>query len=276
MFVPIGAGTCLSVQDEGSGSAVVLLNGWPVTALHWRHVVPALVRAGHRAITIEARGLGDASSGPGDLAKTTLAREVVATLDALGVRRFAIVGHDMGGTIATLVAAEQPHRVSAVVVEESVAPGIQDLPEPAGDFPDWHLPLFQAPEGVAERLLAGRHDAVVDAFLEGSAGPTRLDFDAHVAYLTAYAGDDRLRSTLGLYRTHHEDEMAVRRANRRRLRVPGLAIAGRYGMGPIVAEALSRAVSGVRSVTAADAGHYPAEQTPDIVNGALIPFLRSA
>jgi pimeloyl-ACP methyl ester carboxylesterase len=276
MLVPIGAGTTLSVTDTGSGPAVVLLHGWPVTALHWRHVVPALRYAGYRTIEVEARGLGDASTGRGDHAKATLAREVLTALDAIGVRRFAVVGHDWGATIALLMATQQPGRVAALVVEEEVPPGIEVEAEEAESYPSWHGPPFRAPEGVAERLLAGRLDATVDAYLGGSAGPGGLDFDAHVAYMGAYASDDRLAATLALYRTEAVDAEAVRRATRRRLSVPGLAISGRYGRGAQVAEALSHSVSRVHSVVARDAGHYPAEEAPETVNQALIPFLRAA
>jgi pimeloyl-ACP methyl ester carboxylesterase len=276
MLVPIGAGTCLDVEDTGRGPAVVLVHGWPVTALHWRHVVPALTRSGYRAIAVEARGLGDTSTGSGDLAKATLAGEVLAVLDALGVGRFAVVGHDWGGTIAVLMAAQQPGRVAAIVVEEDVPPGIEVEATESETYPTWHRSLFQAPEGVAERLLAGRHDATVDAYLDGSAGPAGLDFDAHVAYMGAYSGDDRLKATLALYRAEATDARVVLRAIRRRLQVPGLAVAGRYGRGTQVAEGLAHSVARVHTVIAKDAGHYPAEQSPDTVNSALIPFLRAA
>jgi pimeloyl-ACP methyl ester carboxylesterase len=276
MLVPIGAGTSISVTDTGTGPAVVLVHGWPVTALHWRHVVPVLLRAGYRTLEIEARGLGDASTGRGDHAKATLAREALAALDALGVRRFAVIGHDVGATVALLMAAEQPGRVAAIAVEEEVPPGIEVDAEEAESYPSWHLPLFTAPEGVAERLLAGRLDATVDAYLGGSSGPAGLDFDAHVGYMSAYSTDARLASTLALHRAAQDDAQAVRRAVRRRLPMPGLAIAGGFGRGGQVVEALSRSVFRVHSVVARDAGHYPAEESPDAVNGALIPFLRAA
>lgn len=276
MLVPIGAGTSIDVTDTGRGPAVVLVHGWPVTALHWRHVVPVLLHAGYRAIEVEARGLGRASIGRGDHAKATLAREVLAALDAIGVRRFAVLGHDVGATVALLMAAEQPGRVAAIAVEEEVPPGIEVETTESHSYPSWHRPLFTAPEGVAERLLAGRLDATVDAYLGGSSGPAGLDFDAHVAYMGAYAGDARLASTLALYRSESQDAAAVRRAVRHRLPMPGLAIAGRFGRGGQVAEALSHSVARVHSVVARDAGHYPAEEAPDTVNGALIPFLRAA
>lgn len=276
MLVPVGAGTSLEVEDVGHGPVVVLLHGWPVTTLHWRSVVPALVQAGYRTLAIEARGLGSTSTGRGDHEKATLAREVTSVLDAMQIGRYAVVGHDWGGTIAVLMAAERPQRIAAIVIEESVTPGLEELLPDSDDYPDWHLPLFQAPDGVAERLLAGRHDAVVDAFLDGSAGPSRLDFDAHVAYLSAYAGDEHLKSTLALYRARDRDAAAVRRATQRLLRVPGLAIGGRFAMGGAVAEAMSRSVARVHTMVVDDAGHYPAEQSPDRVNAALIPFLRAA
>ncbi len=276
MLVPIGAGTSIDLTDSGRGPVVVLLHGWPVTALHWRHVVPELLRAGYRTIEVEARGLGDRSTGRGDHAKATLAREVLSALDALGVRRFAVVGHDVGATIALLMAAEQPGRVAAVAVEEDLAPGIEVEAPEASTYPSWHRHLFTAPEGVAERLLAGRLDATVDAFLGGSSGPAGLEFDAHVGYMSAYASDVGLAATLALHRAEGVDAQAVRRAVRRRLPMPGLAIAGAHGRGAQVAEGLSHAVARLHSVVVRDAGHYPAEEAPAAVNGALIPFLRAA
>ncbi|MFD1723040.1 alpha/beta fold hydrolase [Amnibacterium endophyticum] len=276
MLVPIGAGTSIDLTDTGRGPAVVLLHGWPVTAVHWRHVVPVLLRAGYRTVEVQARGLGSGSTGRGDHAKATLAREVLAALDAIGVRRFAVVGHDVGATIALLMAAEQPGRVAALAVEEGVPPGIRVEAAEAETYPSWHRPLFTAPQGVAERLLAGRLDATVDAYLGGSAGPAGLDFGAHVEYMSAYGSDEGLAATLALYRAEDVDALAVRRATRHRLPMPGLAIAGTHGRAGQVAEALSHAVGRLHQVTASSAGHYPAEEAPDAVNGALIPFLRAA
>lgn len=276
MLVPIGAGTSIDVVDRGRGPAVVLLHGWPVTAVHWRHVVPVLLQAGYRTIEVEARGLGSSSLGRGDHAKATLAREVLAALDAIGVRRYAVLGHDVGATIALLMAADQPGRVAAIAVEEEVPPGIRVESAEAETYPSWHRPLFTAPEGVAERLLAGRLDATVDAYLGGSAGPAGLEFGAHLGYISAYGSDEGLAATLALYRAEDVDALAVRRATRHRLPVPGLAIAGAHGRGGQVAEALSHAVGRLHQVTVRSAGHYPAEEAPDQVNGALIPFLRAA
>jgi pimeloyl-ACP methyl ester carboxylesterase len=274
MLVPIGSGTSLDVADAGNGSAVVLLHGWPVTAVHWRGLIPVLNRAGYRTLAVEARGLGGSSSGPGDATKARLAAEVIAVLDALGVRRIALIGHGMGGTIAALLAAAQPARVAAVVLEETTLPGIGVVPV-REQPPDWLPALMRAPGGVAEGLLPGRFDLAVDSYLTASAGPGGLDFDAHLAYVTTYGVDERIASSLALFRTETEDTVAVQRAIRRRLRLPGLAIGGRYGAGQAAAESLARLVSSVRGVVVPAAGAYPAEQAPDAVAGAVVRFLRA-
>jgi pimeloyl-ACP methyl ester carboxylesterase len=275
MLVPIGSGTSLDVADAGNGSAVVLLHGWPVTAVHWRSLLPALNRAGYRTLAIEARGFGDASTGAGDATKARLATEVIEVLDALGVRRIALIGHGMGGTVAALIAAAQPARIAAIVLEETVLPGT-GIPLPVREQQaDWLPSLMRAPGGVAEGLLHGRFDLAVDAYLTASAGPGGLDFDAHLAYVTTYGTDERIGPSLALFRAESEDAVAVQRAIRRRLRLPGLAIGGRYGGGQAVPESLARLVSGARGMIVPGAGAYPAEQAPEAVAGAVVRFLRA-
>lgn len=275
MLVPIGAGVGLDVADAGSGSAVVLLHGWPVTAVHWRGLIPVLNRTGYRTLAIEARGFGATSFGPGDGTKARLAAEVAAVLDALGLRRVALVGHGMGGTVAALLAAAQPARVVALVLEETVLPGTGGTLPPHEQLGDWLPPLLKAPGGVAEGLLPGRFDLAVDAYLTATAGPGGLDFDAHLAYVQEYGTDDRIAPSIALFRAESEDAAAVRRASRRRLLLPGLAVAGRYGAGAAVPESMAHLVSGVRTVLVPRAGAYPAEQGADVVAQAVVQFLRA-
>jgi pimeloyl-ACP methyl ester carboxylesterase len=196
-------------------------------------------------------------------------------LDALGVRRFALVGHGTGGVIAGILAAAQPGRVVALVVEDAVLPGTEVPPPRRASTAQWLEPLALAPGDLAESLLRGRLDLVVDAYLTTTAGPAGLEFDAHLAYVEAHGSDDRLADALGLLRTRAEDAAAVQRASRRRLRLPTLAVAGRYGAGQAVQESLARLVAAPHAVLLPDAGSYPAEQYPDAVIAAVVQFLRA-
>lgn len=273
-LVDAGGSVELSIGDEGRGEPVVLLHGWPVTAYHWRHTVPALVDAGLRALTLEARGLGGASHGSGPFDKETLAGEAVRALDALGVRRFALVGHDWGGTLAYLVAAGLGDRVRALVIEEEILPGVAvTIPEPGrSHYPSWHGPFNRAP-GLAEALVPGREDAYHGAFLRQSAGPEPLAADAMDAYLAAYRDPSRLAASVGYYRSAAADAEAVGRRARTKLAVPVLTIGGEHGMGRAVEACFAQVCRQVEHLEIPGAGHYPAEQRPPLVNPALVAFL---
>lgn len=273
--VEVGDGVRLAVTDAGTGPAVVLLQGWPVTSFHWRHTVPALTAAGFRALAVDLRGLGGSSPGPGGFEKEALAADVIALADRWGLGEFAVVGHDWGGTVGHLLAADHPHRVSALAVEEEVPPGADvPIPEPGrGHYPDWHGPFNRAP-GLAEALVPGREDAYYGAFLRQSAGPGGLPDGAERVYLDAYRGPGRLAASVGYYRTAEADTAAVRERSDRPLQVPVLAIGGEYGMGEAVRTAFARAAARVHGLLVPGAGHYPAEQAPAVVNPALVSFLR--
>lgn len=274
MIVDIGSGVRLAVDDDGSGPVVVLLHGWPVTAYHWRHTTTALIEAGLRVLTVELRGLGSTSCGPGSFDKETLAGEVTRLLSTLDVDRFAVVGHDWGGTIGYLLAADHTHRVRALIVEEEMLPGIDAaIPEPGRQhYPTWHGPFNRAP-GLAEALVPGREDDYYGAFLRHSAGPAPLARDAADAYLAAYRSPSSLTASLGYYRTAQADVEAVRRRARTPLTIPVLTVGGEFGMGQGVVDCLSQAARHVDHVQVDGVGHYPAEQRPSEVNAALVSFL---
>lgn len=267
----------MAVRDEGAGPVVVLLHGWPVTGYHWRHTVPALVRAGLRVLTVELRGLGGSSRGPGPFDKETLSAEVADALDRLKVERFAVVGHDWGGTVGYLLAADHPDRVDALVVEEEMLPGVDaSIPEPGrGRYPTSHGPFNRAP-GLAEALVPGREDEYYGAFLRHSGGPAGLSADAERTYLAAYRQPDSLAATVGYYRTVEADREAVRRRKTTPLALPVLTVGGEFGMGRGVEECFARVAERVEHVQLDGAGHYPAEQRPAEVNTRVVAFLTAA
>ena len=97
MAIEVG-GVSLHVVDEGSGSPVLLLHGFPDSSALWRHQIPALVDAGHRVIAPDLRGFGasDRPDGVAAYAVPTLLADVLGILDAVGVERADVVGHDWG------------------------------------------------------------------------------------------------------------------------------------------------------------------------------------
>jgi pimeloyl-ACP methyl ester carboxylesterase len=103
--------------DEGSGPPVVLLHGCPFSGFVWRNVVPALAATGHRVLAPDLLGLGDTETPPGtDWSLPAQTATVLAWLDLLGLARVSLVGHDHGGAVAQLLAADHPERIERLVL----------------------------------------------------------------------------------------------------------------------------------------------------------------
>ncbi|HEV7994044.1 MAG TPA: alpha/beta hydrolase [Gemmatimonadaceae bacterium] len=106
---------------RGVGEPVVFLHGFPASGHLWTDVIP-LMPAGHRLVVVDLLGYGR-SDPPNGRPLTLRAHgdRVVALLDALGIDRACIVGHDLGGGIAQSIAIHAPSRVSRLALVDSVA-----------------------------------------------------------------------------------------------------------------------------------------------------------
>ena len=110
----------MAYTDVGEGPAVLLLHTVPLWSFQWRQYVPMLAPR-HRVIAPDLIGAGD-SAMPEDRALDIRAqagylRELLAHL---GIERFAVVGHGMGGGIAQLLALDGDG-VEAMVLIDSAA-----------------------------------------------------------------------------------------------------------------------------------------------------------
>ena len=150
-----GDGVELAVLDEGEGPAVVLLHGFPDSSHLWRNQVPALVAAGYRAIAPDLRGFGESGRPEGvDAYRITRSvADVVAILDALGLERAHVVGHDWGAGLAWVLAALVPERVDRLVALSVGHPNTGREPSLLQREKSWYMLLFEF-EGAAEELLS--------------------------------------------------------------------------------------------------------------------------
>jgi pimeloyl-ACP methyl ester carboxylesterase len=114
------SGGALAYHDEGSGPAVVLLHGYPLTSYIWRGLIPALASR-HRVIAPDLLGLG-ASEKPASAALDIRAQAgyVGELLSQLGIDRVALIGHSTGGGIAQLL-VDAREDVEALVLIDTIA-----------------------------------------------------------------------------------------------------------------------------------------------------------
>lgn len=119
----------------------------------WRRQIPALVEAGYRAVALDLRGLGDSDAPEGVEAYGLPAAlgDVIGLLDALGIERAKVVGHDWGAAAAWGLAALRPDRVERLVAlsvgHPATFPGTMEQRARS-----WYMLLFAWPE--VEEILA--------------------------------------------------------------------------------------------------------------------------
>ena len=106
------------VIESGSGVPVICLHGNGLNRDLWRHLAPSLARK-YRAVVYELRGMGQSESVQQPGTTVTVqnhADDLNGLMDALGIEQAAIVAHAFGGFPAMQLAANQPHRISALVM----------------------------------------------------------------------------------------------------------------------------------------------------------------
>src|SRR5712691_10585441 len=138
-------GLGFEVMDAGAGFPVVLLHGFPDTSSVWRHQVAALTSAGFRTIAPDMRGRGrsDRPTEVSDYALTKIVGDVTGIMDALGIERAHVVGHDWGAAVAWLVGALAPNRVDHLVAISVGFPGAAGPPTLESLQKGWSRILFQ-------------------------------------------------------------------------------------------------------------------------------------
>src|SRR4029434_8562982 len=94
----------------GNGPPLLLVHGWPQTWYQWRLVMPALARD-FEVIAVDQRGIGLSDKPGSGYDAGAQANDMVALMEALGHRQFAMVGFDTGMPIGYALAADHPDRL---------------------------------------------------------------------------------------------------------------------------------------------------------------------
>jgi len=111
-----GPAGSLSVDDGGAGGIpVVFIHSFAGSKSHWK-VQLAHLRKTRRALALDLRGHGESAPALDDYTVESLAQDIAAVVDGLGLQRFVLVGHSMGGAAAIAYAGAHPQRVAGLVL----------------------------------------------------------------------------------------------------------------------------------------------------------------
>ncbi len=193
-------GATLSVMTWGdpAGPPVVLLHCLAGDADDWVVVAEALAADGRWVVAPDMRGHG-ASGRTSGYSFDLMRDDVVALADALGLERFDLVGHSMGGSVAILVEETAPHRLGRLVLEDTApATGKREFPVPPAEAPE-EVPFDWA---MLQALIAELNDpdprawddlpAITVPVLVVGGGPSSANDQDELVELAARVPDGRV------------------------------------------------------------------------------------
>jgi 3-oxoadipate enol-lactonase len=254
-------GVALRFELSGRGErAVVLVHEMGGSLESWDEVVPHLAPS-RRVLRYDTRGAGMSQKARGQLTFSTMAADIAALLDALGIAgKVALAGVAVGGAIALQFASQYPERASAVIVG-SPATGIAAARRPA------------ALERVAKIEADGMSFAVEDAMLGGYPPELRGDGKRFEQFRARWLGNDPSSyATIWRMLANADMEEALGKVS-----CPALVIGGSLDRvrAPAIAQELAQTIPGARYIEV-NTGHYMAVQTPDLIANCIAEFLKSA
>ncbi len=256
-FVQAGSVKLQYYQHGGGSEAVVLVHGNISSGRMWHLTMERMDPARFRVIALNNRGAGDSQRSPSEDAYTveSFAGDLHNAADALGLERFTLAGHSLGGATVAQYALDHPSRLKGLVLLNSLP--LDGLPLPEG----WD-------EAIREQFRTG-------ALPGGDMG----FYASHVTeeFKRAALGDiarNPIERALGSRRSMAEIRL---RARLREITVPTLVVGSdldtTVGVHNILADYLSLPEEWRHLHIFHGIGHSPNVETPQRLAGLLTRFV---
>lgn len=154
--------TLHTTDTGGSGRAVVLIHGWPLSGEAWQHQIGPLKEAGYRVITYDRRGFGTSDKPAEGFDYDTFADDLQRVLESLQLEDVTLLGFSMGGgEVARYASRHGLDRVRSVVFAAAVPPYLMN----GADNPEG--PLDEASYKGLRGSLEEDREAFFDEFATG-------------------------------------------------------------------------------------------------------------
>lgn len=270
-----GARLAVETVDLESAETILLVHGFPHTRAIWRDVAVHLLGRGFGVAAVDLRGLGDGDRPARGYDIQTSAADLVAVLDALGVRAVHAVGIDLGVLSTFALAATQPQRVASLTLIEAT---VGELPGAEAFFrrgAPWWFGFHQAPGGLAEQVVEGSEDAYIRYFLQ-SGSRRGVPEDVATAIVDSYRGRDSLRCAFEHYRAMPAAARWIDRwVTQNRLRMPVLTIGGDT-VGDATGRQLATFADDLRCELIAQSGHIVCIDEPELTADLIAEHIHHA
>jgi pimeloyl-ACP methyl ester carboxylesterase len=287
--VPLSSGVTLNVAVAGDPAkpAIVLLHGFPESHRTWREVAPRL-QDNFYLIMPDQRGFAG-SDRPQEVEAyqiDTLIDDIFALADAIGLKTFALIGHDWGGAIAWTAALKRPERLSRLAIVNAPHPVIfqksliEDSDQRAASQ---YINAFRMAD-FEKAIEAMGYEAFFEKTFRNHVDPSLIPESEKRQYIADWSQLGAMTAMLNWYRA---GRMVVPPPGVTiplpdwllqpfpKIAVPTLVVWGMRDAAllPVQLDGLDELVDDLRIVRLPEAGHFAPWEAPDEVAAALEPFL---
>lgn len=269
-------------EAPGAGDALVLVHGWPESSYCWTHLLRHLP-ARWRVIAPDLRGLGDSERTPQASAyeKHLLAQDVLSVLDALGVDRFHLAGHDWGGVVAQEMALAAAARIRslclmniAVINNRKGLLAAADAHRAMGNVRLFYQQFQRMPGGLFERLVEGREAQWLGFCLHRQPQGLQVPDDAFHEYVRMFSLPGTPGCGANYYRSLPADAQRWQQHAGTKYPMPALYVYGNRD--PVIIPEYLQGIEDAfeqLELKQLDAGHFVQEEAPAEVAALLGEFL---
>ena len=285
----LSTGITMNVALAGPEDAppVILLHGFPESHRTWRELAP-LLSGKLRLVMPDQRGFGDSDRPQevGAYATETLLADLFALADALGIDRFALVGHDWGGAIAWAAAIKGDPRVERLAIVNSPHPLIfqksliEDDDQRAASQ---YIRAFREP-GFEKFVEGVGYEAFFDKSFSKHVDVASIPAEERQHYIAQWSRPGALTSMLNWYRaskmvvpqpgiTVDVPDLVLRAFPK--IHIPVRIVWGLEdkALFPIQLEGIGEIGDDVEVFPLKGVGHFAPWEAAELVADALLPFL---
>ena len=256
--------------EAGQGSPVILLHGYAQNSHMWRPLMAHLGKS-HRVIAPDLRGFGDTTKAECCYGKKSMAADVHALAQQLGIDQSGVAGHDIGLMVAYAYAAQYPQAVDRIALMDAFIPGVGDTTNLFLLKDLWHFHFYGK---TPLALVSGRERIYFEHFWNDfAADGTKSVSEADRRFYTKkYALPGAMKAGMDVFRNFDQDAKDNAEFSKTKLTMPMLVLGGEKSGGEFLISQGRLVADDVQGTLVEGSGHWLIDEAPDQVIPKLVEF----
>ena len=258
--------------ESGQGAPVILMHGYAQNSHMWQPLMRELAKT-HRVVAPDLRGFGDTTKAESGYDKKSMAQDVHALAQSLGIKKTGVVGHDIGLMVAYAYAAQYPEEVDRIALLDAFIPGVGDTTNLFLLKDLWHFHFYGK---TPLALVSGRERIYFEHFWNDFAadGTKSVSEADRQFYTKKYAQPGAMKAGMEVFRAFDQDAKDNAVFAKTKLTMPMLVLGGEKSGGDFLITQGKMVADNVEGVIVTGSGHWLVDEAPGQVIPKLTAFFK--